>query len=130
MTIGHEADTGRYRNSSVNAAVDLVSRSNAVGMITAWQREDGIAQRPAHRHPQFTLQAVLVAMVLIPEIGVTTTVREILRTIYSLTDLQLSMVGMTINSEARAAFDDDPKNREEARFRAWLHAQVTCIDSF
>ena len=69
-------------------------------------------------------------MVLIPEIGVTTTVREILRTIYSLTDLQLSTVGMTINSEARAAFDDDPKNREEARFRAWLHAQVTCIDSF
>lgn len=130
MTNGKEADTGRYRNSSVSAAVDLISRSNAVGMITAWQREDGIAQRPAIRHPQFTLQAVLVAMVLIPEIGVTTTVREILRTIYSLTDLQLSMVGMAINSEARAAFDDDPKNREEARFRAWLQAQVTCIDSF
>ncbi len=37
MTNGKEADTGRYRNSSVSAAVDLVSRSNAVGMITAWQ---------------------------------------------------------------------------------------------
>lgn len=82
MTIANEAGAGRYRNSSVSAAVDLISRSNAVEMIIAWQREDGIAQRPAHRHPEFTLQAVLVAMVLIPEIGVTTTVREILRTIY------------------------------------------------
>ena len=125
-----DTDGGRYRNRQVKAAVDLVSRSHAVEMITAWQREDGIAQRPAHRHPQFTLQAVLVAMVLIPEIGVTTTVREILRTIYSLTDHQLDWVGMTINSEARAAFDDDPKKREEARFRVWLHAQMVCLDAF
>jgi hypothetical protein len=49
---------------------------------------------------------------------------------YSLTDHQLDMVGMTINPEARAAFDDDPKSREEARFRVWLNAQMVCLDSF
>lgn len=66
---------------------------------------------------------------LIPEIGVTTTVREILQRRLPPID-QLGMVGMTINSDARWAFDDDPKKREEARFRVWLHAQMVCLDSF